>query len=79
MATSSTVAALWMMELGWFAITHSLLERWGARPAWGEAMAKSLGQAAVNVQGAELDVCGHCVPEERPVGPLAVLLPFGLA
>jgi pimeloyl-ACP methyl ester carboxylesterase len=42
-------------------------------------MAKSIGQAAENVQGAVIHGCGHYVPEERPDELLAILLPFSLA
>jgi pimeloyl-ACP methyl ester carboxylesterase len=45
----------------------------------GESMAKSIGQAAENVQGAVIHGCGHYVPEERPDELLAILLPFSLA
>ena len=44
----------------------------------GEAMVKSLGQAAKNVRGAVIDDCGHYIPEERPAELLAVVLPFCL-
>ena len=51
----------------------------GGESSLGEAMAKSAGQAAQNVQGAVISNCGHYVPEERPAELLAILLPFALA
>ena len=51
----------------------------GGESSLGEAMAKSAGQAAQNVQAAVIADCGHYVPEERPAELLSILLPFALA
>ena len=48
----------------------------GGSAGLGEAMGKTMAQAALDVQSAVIDRCGHYIPEERPAELLAVLLPF---
>jgi pimeloyl-ACP methyl ester carboxylesterase len=43
------------------------------------AMATSIAHAAIHVQGAVIEQCGHYIAEERPKQLLAILLPFSLA